>query len=234
VVPASSLFLALVLSGCGDKAFDAVSIRPIYGWVDGCTPVAVGGHGFGDDVQVTIGGQALADQSLPDATLFPLDVGYEVYGTTPPSTAGKGTAEVKVSTGGVSDTVSSGFYYVDCPSPGTVEGIDPAEGVAAGDTITLQGCGLDPAAVTVRVGDAGDDQPLTAVCSTATATFVAPAVSKPAAWYVGFFDSAGTQLSPDPACDITLPAGSITNPDTADTAWVDPCSGAATLTYGGK
>ncbi len=224
--------MGLALAAC-DRGLDAVSIRPIYGWTDGCTDVEIGGNHFGDQVSVTIGGNPLDNLTLPDAATQPLDVGFEAYGTTPPSTNGKGPADVVVSSGGETDTITGGFYYVDCPHPGYVEAADPTEGVSAGDTITLWGCGLDSSAYTVRVGDNATDAQLTGVCSTAQVTFTAPAPSADGAWYIGFFDSTGTQVYPDATCDITLPAGSITNPDTGDTGWVDPCAGAVALTYGG-
>ncbi len=225
---------ALVLTSCSTQGMDAVSIRPIYGWVDGCTDVQIGGHDFGNDVSVTIGGNPLANLTLPTEADAPLDVGFEIYGTTPASTNGKGVSDVVVTTGGVSDTIKDGFYYVDCPAIGYIEAASPTEGVSSGDTITMMGCGMDASAYTVRVGDATTDAQLTSVCSSATVTFTAPAPSTDGTWYVGFFDSTGTQVSPDPACDITQPAGSITNPDTGDTGWVDPCSGALAITYGGK
>lgn len=224
---------ALALASCGMQGMDAVSIRPIYGWVDGCTDVKIGGHGFGDDVSVTIGGNPLQNLTLPDPAEDPLDVGFVIYGTTPPSTDGKGAHDVVVTSGGETDTITDGFYYVECPAVGYVEAASPTEGVSPGDTITMMGCGMDASAYTVRVGDAKSDVPLTSVCSSATVTFTAPAPSSDGTWYVGFFDSNGTQVSPDPACDITQPAGSITNPDTGDTGWVDPCAGALAITYGG-
>ena len=49
------LWLTLLsLIGCNDPGFDGISIRPTYGWTDGCTDVKVSGHGFDDGVTATL------------------------------------------------------------------------------------------------------------------------------------------------------------------------------------
>lgn len=231
------LGFALMPSGCGNLPPDLVLIKPNYAYEDGCVDVTVSGHGFGDDVQVTVGGAPLENLTLPDPNEAPLDVGFVVYGTVPAGTPGP--AEVTMTTAGVEDTLgvtsdgevattAGAFYYVACPAPYYVEYYEPAE-VSDDTSVFLQGCGIDTSGH-VQVGPAPDQLAMTSVCGTAQATFDAPA-NAPGTWYVGFFDSAGTQVYPDPACDITQPPG--TGVDTGDTGFVDPCSGALTLTYGG-
>lgn len=232
--------LPLLLFGAASCNFPipmaVVSIRPMYGWVDGCTAVKVGGHGFGDDAQVLLGGTALTDLTFPDPEAESLDVGYVLYGVTPPKSDGQpGWVDLTVETGGTSSTVAGIYYYQACPGAPWPEALSVTEGVTAGTAISVTGCSLDAAAYTVKVGDS-DPVPLSSVCGTAQVTFAAPQQDE-GTWFLGFFDSAGIQVYPDPACDITVPVGDYVPPvdaDTSDTAapW-DPCSGAVTLTYGG-
>lgn len=230
------LAAAPALVSCNTVGFGVVSIRPIYGWVDGCTPVSVGGHGFGDDVAVTIGGSPLENVTLPtaadsaDATYAPLDVGYEVYGTTPAG-AQSGYAEVKVTSGGEEGTVNGDFYYAACPMGAYPEGADPSADVTAGSTITLSGCNL-VAGYTVKVGPS-QAATLASVCKSATATFAAPVVDTALGtdWYIAIFDTTGAQVYPDlgTGCDTTLPPGS--QAVTVDTGVDDPCAGVLMVSY---
>lgn len=221
-----------LLASCDPVGFKVVSISPIYGWEDGCTDIKVSGHGFDADIQVTLGGTAIDNLTLPDQATNPLDVGFVVYGTTPPSAVGADYATLTVTSGGETSELTEAFFYTACPAAVYVEGVSATDAVAAGDEIGLSGCGLDASAVTVKVGSS-DAVNLTSVCSTAQATFTAPAAD-PGCHYVGFFDSAGNQLAPDPGCDITLacdvPQG---KGDTGDSGYIDFCAGAPTLTYGG-
>jgi hypothetical protein len=221
------LILPLALAGCNTVGFGVISMEPIYGWVDGCTDVKVSGHGFDPDASATLGGVALTDLTQPDGLL---DEGYQLFGRTPPSPTGAtGYADLTVTSGGESGTLAQAFWYAACPGAGFADGADPAE-VTEGATVTLSGCGLDPATQAVRVGTSAA-LPIEASCGTARATFTAPGLPA-GTWYVGVFDLAGTQIFPDPACDITQP---VATGDTAeqDTATPDPCAGAPTLAYGG-
>src|SRR5687767_3612894 len=83
--------------------FDAVSLYPTHGYVDGCTNVRMGGHGFTSDFSATIGGNPVTD--ITDPVDFPLDDGFEKYGVTP---AGEqGFADYKATDSGESVTVTN-------------------------------------------------------------------------------------------------------------------------------
>jgi len=227
------IIVGVAVAGCNEPPFNAVSISPIYGWVDGCADVKVSGSGFGETVTVKLGDQDLDAIAYPDKDANPLDVGYVVYGQTPPAATGAaGYVTMKVESAGKTAEVKDAFYYVACPSTPYPEAVlSAAEGVAAGDMVTIAGCGFDPS-LQVQVGGAAPVA-ITSVCSTAQASFTAP---DPGAgcWYVGFLDSTGTQVFPPPECDITQDCSvSQTIGDTADTGAYDPCGGALTLTYGG-
>jgi IPT/TIG domain len=221
---------SLTLLSCDPYGFKLVSISPIYGWVDGCTDVTVSGHGFDDDITVTIGGTALANLTLPDADANPLDVGYLVRGQTPAGSAGGTFATVSVTSGGETSELVDAFYYETCWYGAYPESADPTEGVTSGATISLSGCNLTAGSVQVRVGTSSNID-LTSVCGSAQATFTAPAVAD-GCHYLSFYDSAGTELFPASGCDVSLDC-STDQSVTADTGVTDPCSGVPTLTYGG-
>ena len=245
VLPALCVAGPTGLFSCNVPDFRVASIRPIYGWVDGCTPVSIGGAGFSEDasqVSVTVGGKALENLSLPDAETAPLDVGYEIYGTTPPADAA-GYASVEVSSGSDKGTLNPNdpagpFYYAACPMTAYPESASPSSGVTSGATITLGGCNLSDS-YQVRVGPA---QPvaLTKVCSTATVTFAAPSLQDnsdtnyPGGYYVAILDASGSQIFPDPAsgCDTTLSAAENTVVDTGGET--NLCDGVPTLSYGAE
>ncbi len=212
----------LLLSAC-NTGFDAVAIRPIYGWTDGCTPVEITGRGFGEDVSATVGGKKVSGVTLPAKDTF--DYGYS-FTATVPSTDTTGYADVTVTTGDKSATItgSGAYYYIQCPGPGTMDGISPSTGVKAGDTVTVLGCGLRPDLMQVRLFDAnlaqvGADLPLTTVCGGGQATFTVPA-NPDGAYRVALVNANGLILSGAPC----LPG------DTADTAY--SCSDFP-LVYGG-
>ena len=73
---------------------------------------------------------------------------------------------------------------------------------------------------------AKSDAAITSSCGSAEVTFSAPDPGADGVYYVGIFDSSGTQLYPDPACDIANPGGG------GDSGAPDPCEGATTLSYG--
>lgn len=212
---AATLLSAALLLGtsCSNTTFDAVSIRPIYGWVDGCTPVTVTGRGFGDDVEVYIGDQKLSGLT---GAAEEIDKGFLVNGIVPPSLLGKGYQDVTVRTGGKEDVItgSGAYYYVECPALGYLESYGPAEGVAAGTSISLAGCGLDAAAIKVRLLDStatpvGSDIAITSSCGTASASFVAPTVPADGEYYLTLVDADGNTLAGAPCPP----------PDTGDTAY---------------
>lgn len=209
------LFVAvafLVGTSCNNSGFDAVAIRPIYGWVDGCNAVTVTGRGFGDDVEAYIGDQKIT--SLTGAT-EEIDKGFLVNGIAPPSTIGKGLQDVTVRSGGKEAVItgSGGYYYVECPALGYLEAASPVEGLTAGSTVDLVGCGLDAATLKVRILDStglpvGADIALASTCGTATAQFVAPAVAD-GSYYLTIVDADGNTLAGAPCPP----------PDTGDTAY---------------
>ena len=208
--------MLLSLVSCNQSGFDAVSIRPIYGWVDGCNTVSVTGRGFGDDISVTIGDQPLGNLQLPPKEdTIQSNYGYLVTGVMPASLNGKGYADVTVTTGGKTDVItgSGAYYYVECPQPGYIETVSPADGVAAGTEITLTGCSIDTANMMVQLVDStlepvGSSQALTTVCGTAQVKFTAPAVPTDGTYFVEIVDLSGNVLSGAPCPP----------PDSADTA----------------
>lgn len=206
----------MLLASCNKPGFQAISIRPIDGWVDGCNPILISGSGFGDDVTAMIGDQAVTSITLPPKeTGVDSEYGYQLFGIAPPSTIGKGYQDVTVTSGGKSDTItgSGAYYYKDCPGPGYIEGISQTEGLASGTAITITGCGLDSESLKVRVVDSanvavGADLSLTKSCGTAVVTFSAPAVPADGTYYLEVVDVDGNVLSGTPCPP----------PDTADTA----------------
>ena len=240
-ITAIPIGLALMPIGCSELPPAVVSIRPIYAWEDGCTQVKVSGNSFGDDVEVTVGGEPLSNLTQPDPEESPLDVGFVLYGTVPPGAPGNATVEM--SSGDVTDDIPDGFNYIACPSAAYVEVMDPATGIGNGSTVNLVGCGLDTAEVSVRVGPNPTDVPITSNCGSADVSFSAPD-NTDGTWIVAFYDAQGSRISPSDECDITQPVevsddtGSYTDyvydvyyPDSGGED--DPCSGALILTYGG-
>lgn len=219
--------LLLSLLSCNQSGFDAVAIRPIYGWTDGCTAVTITGRGFGDDVTAKIGDQALTGVTVPPAD--DIDHGYAMTGVMPASNFGKGYADVTVTSGDKSSVItgSGAYYYVDCPQPGYIEALSVTEGLATGTTVNITGCGLDSAALKVQLFDAdgvtavGSPIALTSVCGTANVSFTAPAVPADGTYYLTLVDGAGTVLAGAPCPPL----------DSADTA--STCSDFK-VTYGGS
>ena len=174
------LILVTLFGACNDAGYALVSVDPIFGWTDGCNAVTLSGHGFAADATATIGGSKVTGVTYPGKKdSGPDEVGYQLFGIAP---AGKhGYADVTVTSGGVESTITGtqGYYYVECPGPGTIDSVSPAEGLSAGALVTVSGCGLDAAGLSARVVDAagvaqGADAPLTSSCSTAEVTFAAP------------------------------------------------------------
>ena len=142
----------LLLLGCNTLPFDAVSISPIYGWVDGCNTVTISGHGFSNQATATIGGAPVTGITQPTRAL---DVGYLFTATVPAATEA-GYADVVVTDGENSATISGtgAYYYVACPTTAYVEGIDVTTGLTSGTTVTISGCGFDTGAIQGQLLDA--------------------------------------------------------------------------------
>lgn len=220
----SVMWVLAGLTGCG-TGFDAVSIKPIYGWADGCSTVEITGRGFGDDVEATIGGRAVTGVALPGKDS--LDYGYSFTATVPAAEA-PGYADVTVTTGDRSDTItgSGAYYYIQCPGPGTLDSAAGASGTAglkAGDTVTLSGCGLGKN-LHARLLDAGQaqagpDLELAQVCGAGIATITLPP-NPDGTYYLQLVNEQGQVVAGEPCPP----------PDSADTAYA--CSDFQ-LTYGG-
>jgi len=226
----------VLLASCDLVGYDAVSIRPNYGWDDGCTDVKISGHGFAADVSATIGGAPVDNIVLPDES-DELNYGFYFHARTPAYEipASDGTEEfapnyasVVVTSDGEDSEITNAFYYVACPGDPYVEAMVPSEGVSNGDTILLAGCNVkdsykieirDPAGVVQAV-----QADLTSVCGEAHASFTAPDLAD-GTYEVYFMNAAGdTQIWPGEDCDA----------DTADTAFTAAfCPSDLTITYGG-
>jgi hypothetical protein len=191
---------------CEDRlGFDAVSLYPTHGWVDGCTTVKMGGHGFTDDFSATLDGAAIEiDEDNPE--VLPLDVGFEKWGRTPPGE--HGFADYEATDGGESAKVTNAFYYEVCPGAPFVETVEAVDG-----TVTISGCGFDAASIdaylVLKGGDPTKEKPFTdvgAVCGTAIVSFGTPGT--PGVYELYLSIDGGDTLIPDPGC----------KEDTADTA----------------
>lgn len=242
----------LALAGCNTAPFQAISVRPVYGYGDACTDVAIGGSGFADDVSVMVGDQPLMNATLPETDS--LDYGYLVSGTIPPVDGAEGAfVDVVVTSDGESDTVLEQFYRVACPGAVNPEAVSPAEGVAAGDPIALVGCHMFDT-YTVRIQ--GIDAPLTNASSceggTDTAVFdmvqVADPVDNPETddldestlkgWYITIYDG-DTEIYPlIDGCDPLVPVGASLVYDEEgkpvkddNDEYLDACAGALSVTY---
>lgn len=200
------MLLLFTLFGC-DVGFDAVAISPIYGWEDGCTAVAITGHGFGADVAAKVGENAVTDVTLPTDALTK---GFRLDGIVPAGTPG--LHDVTVTSGGETSVITGtgGYYYVACPARGWID-VVAAQG-AAGDTVEITGCSLDTGLKMQLVDSTGtavgDPAALTSACGTARVTFPVPAVAD-GSYYLTLVDDAGELVTGA----ICLP------PDTADTGY---------------
>lgn len=243
------LVLAAGLSGCNDAGYEAVSIRPTYGWIDGCTDVKISGHGFGDEISATIGGSDVLDLTRPEGEGVdgePEEL-FFFFARTPAGSA-VGEAPVTVTSDGESSTfpdpalseeARGAFYYVACPGAPLIESPAPGapvEGVSSGDTVSLAGCGFDADTMEVRVQDPtlllGEDPvhaDLVSDCLTAYTSFAAPDLADGS--YDVILVEAGSCAADDPVtdCNVVHPAtGYPCTPDSATT-----CNPNLILTYGG-
>lgn len=210
---------ALLLAACNDAGYDAVSIRPTYGWADGCTDVKISGHGFADDVSATIGGEAVTDISL--ATLEN-NQGFVFYGTTPPATADMVAThnDVTVTSDGEDSVIPMAYYYVACMGDplvedfGVVVGNDFAQNgtpvtlrsdaIETGDTVEYAGCNLPTGGSVVIADPSGTEADASADlsndCSTAVASFEAPTLTAGGTYWIFLLDSNGDII--EPACSV--------------------------------
>jgi len=207
---------------CEDRlGFDAVSLFPTYGYVDGCTNVRMGGHGFTDAFSATIGGNPVTDITDPDPNVDPMDQGYEKYGVTP---AGEqGFADYKATDDGESVTVTNAFYYLACPTTNYIESVAYAD-----NRVTITGCGFDTATTTVYLVAKGklpdSTQPafsLDSDCGTAIVSFGNPGA--PGVYELYLSTDGGKTFIPDPTC---------VDKDTADTAGACPTAPIVTIKGG--
>jgi hypothetical protein len=220
-LPLLGLACALTPLSCAPQGFAFVSIHPTWAYPDGCRTVTLSGHGFGDSVTATIGGAEVESVAAPEREL---DQGFLVTGVVPANSSGvAGPVAVTLKTGGDSATLEDAFYFLDCPSAGYVETVDLSTGLLGGETITLDGCGLDASALQVQITqdtEAGSavaaTAPLTSTCRTTTAAFIAPTLPA-GSYHLTIADMSGNQVFPAPC-------------DTADTGL--SCLGVE-LTYGG-
>ena len=181
-----------------DSPLNAVSVTPLYGWVDGCTPVTIQGSGFGADVNADIGGVRVTEVT---PTTDPNDVGY-AFTATVPAAAAPGYADVTVYSTGKQDTIagSGAYYYVACPAAAHVDALSVESGLYT-QPVTLRGCNLDASVMRVRLVSedrttVSDDLTPTSACGTAAITFPVPVVPA-GAYAVQVVDLAGNVLAGD-------------------------------------
>lgn len=262
-LPVLGALLPLGLQSCADRVgFGVVSIRPIYGWADGCTPVSVEGHGFGDDVAVTVGGLALENAAIPDEnTENPAanERGFVVTGTTPAADAAALAAAVAgglpgvyagvvVTSGGDTSEISieeredgldGDFFYQACPYDAYPEYLSVSEGLAAGTEVAISGCNLQDG-YKVKFGVDADGDGLVETTGTADMTTVCKTAEKTfvapnmpdGTYYLAIVDSADVVVFP--AADSGCdPFGAVgAQIGGSDTATYDMCDGVPTVTYG--
>ena len=110
---------------------------------------------FGERADCEAVGPDCKWDQLPD---YAQDIGFQYTAQVGPAPGGKaGFQDVNLKVDGETLTIPLGFYYRECPasfivdkhSPTSVDGVAPIP-MAAGDSMSLIGCGLDPANVTVE------------------------------------------------------------------------------------
>ncbi|MBW1877280.1 MAG: hypothetical protein JRJ84_02865 [Deltaproteobacteria bacterium] len=189
----------IMLVGCNNAGYRAVSIRPSAGWIDGCTDVRISGHGFGDEVSATVGGAEVMNITRPTGEIQgDPDSEFYFFASTPAGDA-PGDVAVFVTSDGDEDEIPQGFYYLACWGDPYIDSMSPDEGVASGDAISLRGCNIDADTYSITVTDptgttADQDVALTEDCLTAYASFTAPSV--PDGTYYVLIKSGDTVLHP--------------------------------------
>lgn len=246
------LFLSTL--GCNTVGFDAVSINPIYGFVDGCNDITVSGHGFGEKVGASIGDNPITNVEQPSEdteTPAATEKGFMFSGWVPPATDGAtGLHDVTVVNESEDGTVqtdtitgSGGYYYVACPAPGLISSVGPGTGVSVGAEITVIGCnlgGLYAEVIDLEDVPVAAPIPLTASeCGSGRSTFSAPSVPADTTYYVRVTDADGNVYSGATAtsCEnvdtaVYIPPG-VDSSIYRDTAYVGGAYGCYSLTYGG-
>lgn len=188
----------LALAGCR-LGFDAVQLRPLYGYQDGCTDVTITGRAFRDDIRVTLGLKPVLGLTLPPVDS--VDRGFLVSARTPPAEHQSGWVSLTVSQAGRVDVIEDAFWYTECPGAPHVDdlSVDAAEPQSR---VELIGCALD-ADHDVRLIDPSGtvvaiDLDLAPVCTTARMSFGVPPLP-PGTYQVTVVDAAGTTVWP-PFC----------------------------------
>ena len=220
---------AAIAVGCALLQPRFETITPEYGYVDGCTDVVLQGAKMGTDATVTIGGvellqiePAAVDPEVPE---WAQDVGFKYFGVTPPAPGLEAGYYDVVMTIPQPDgkkgepvigSVVGGFYYQPCPASVHIDATSLAGPIAPGATIDLQGCGLDPEAVTVELVD-GDGVPVTALpmtstCSTAQTSLAVPPAIADGVYFLQLTHLDGTVVGG--ACAEWLDTGGVFPPDT--------------------
>lgn len=227
-----ALALALALPGCLGGP-QLVAIRPSFGYLDGCTPVVVSGSALGTDAAITLGGapmlQVVAPGLDPGRPDHAQDVGFRYDALTPPRLAGStGFVDLVVTVAGRALSLPDAFYYVACPGTVHVDVAAPATDVAPGDTVALEGCGLDADGVVGRLvneeGAAVATFAIRSTCGTGRATFALPDVP-PGDYGLELEADDGTTWGG--ACPVEPGDSDAADSAAADTA--DPCAGLVRL-----
>lgn len=187
-----------LLSGCQWMlGSDAIAIRPIYGFVDGCADVKVTGYGLNGPLAAALDGKPLTELQ-PLTGLLERGFGFTAR---VPKGDEPGTVDLEVEIGQEKSVIPGAFTWLPCPGAAHAESIDRQE-AAPEEDIELFGCNLDPAWVQVRLDDGlggGANLPLTSTCGSARATFRVPAALA-GAWSVTLVDNDGNLVWPQP-CD---------------------------------
>jgi hypothetical protein len=229
--PRLAAALALTLPGCLGGP-QLVAIRPSFGYLDGCTPVVVSGSALGTDATLTLGGTPMLDVVAPGLDparpAHAQDVGFRYDALTPPrSGAETGFVDLVLTVSGRALTLPDAFYYVACPGTVHVDAATPDADLTPGDTVALDGCGLDVDGIVGRlVDDAGAavaSLALASVCGTGRASFAVPDVPAGDYWIELVADDGTTWGG---AC-LAEPGDSGDESAVADTA--DPCAGLVRL-----
>ena len=174
---AFSWSLIVLTAGCLNEPTLA-TITPDYGYFDsdGCVQVLVSGHHLGESATATIGGVPIIDFAPavedPEREDYAQDVGFDYFGFVPASPAGGGIwVDVEMEVEGETLAIEEGFYYRTCPNDIQIDfpGVPYAPGydyyapvpdytVDPAQDLVLEGCGLDPAAVTVEYTNVGTNE----------------------------------------------------------------------------
>lgn len=201
------------LMSCNTPSFRVVTVKPIYGWTDGCTEVRVSGSGFDEASTLSVGGTSVDVIARGEGA----DAGYWVNAYTPPSSTGaSGDVDVTLTSAGESGTITGGFHYVQCPEGGTVDNVyasatipepydpwtpaAPSSSVTSGTDVTITGCGIDFTSLKVKLVSEADGTEAnlitpTQTCGTGVGHFTVPTLTD-GAWDVLLVDANDTIFYP--------------------------------------